>query len=209
MKAYLDTLQNKPDLSELERMRAYAEKANIPILEEDSMQLLLQVLTLTAARHVLEIGSAIGYSALRMAASDKGRNVTTIERDRHRYEQAHLFLADSCYNRSITLLYGDAFNHVDTLAEKQPYDALFIDAAKGHNKAFIETFTPFVKTGGVIIVDNVFLRGWAAEPDNAPERLQNIAKKVHDFNQWLRDHPHLDTWFHPVGDGLAVSFKFY
>lgn len=207
MNTYLETLREKNDDPVLSEMRLHAEKENVPILEEESMQLLLQVLALTNAKRVLEIGSAIGYSAFRMASDGARRSVTTVERDRHRYEQARSFLDRSSYQPSITLLHGDAFDYVEEISQDPSYDALFVDAAKSHNQAFIETFAPFVKRGGVIVVDNVLFKGWVADPAGAPKRLQNLAGNVHAFNDWFRNHPAFATRFHAVGDGLAVAIK--
>ncbi|QQK79590.1 O-methyltransferase [Salicibibacter cibi] len=207
MNAYLEMLRKQNDLPELNEMRSYAEKENVPILEEESMQLLLQVLALTNAERVLEIGSAIGYSALRMASDSRHRKVTTVERERERYEQARFFLARSDYRPSITLLYGDAFDYVEDIAKGPSYDALFVDAAKSHNQSFIDTFAPYVKRGGVIVVDNVLFKGWAANPTEAPKRLQKLARNIHAFNEWFQNHPDFATKFHAVGDGLAVGIK--
>ncbi|AXF57784.1 O-methyltransferase [Salicibibacter kimchii] len=207
MNVYLETLRKQNDLPELTEMRLFAEKENVPILEEESMQLLLQILALTNAKRVLEIGSAIGYSALRLVSGGFERKVTTVERDWKRYDQARFFLAHSSYRQSITLLHGDAFDYVEAIAKGPSFDALFIDAAKGYNQSFIETFAPYVKTGGVIVVDNVLFKGWAADPAGAPKRLQKLARNVHAFNEWFQNHPAFVTWFHAVGDGLAVGIK--
>ncbi|MBB6448573.1 putative O-methyltransferase YrrM [Geomicrobium halophilum] len=204
---YLQSLRKDTPILQVEKMRAYAEKENIPILEEESMELLLQVMDLVNAQHVLEIGSAIGYSALRIAASGNDRRVTTIERDADRYHQAESFLGGTCYNDDISLLYGDAFDFEKVLEEHKPYDALFIDASKGHNQAFVNTFSPMLKTGGVMVIDNVLFKGWVARPEEAPPRLQPLARKLRDFNEWLLEHPHFCTRIHPIGDGIAISIK--
>ncbi|QQK75692.1 O-methyltransferase [Salicibibacter cibarius] len=207
MNAYLERLRKQNKLPELGEMRLYAKKENIPILEEESMQLLLQVLALTNAERVLEIGSAIGYSALRMASDGSRRKITTVEKDRKRYEEARFFLTRSSYRQSITLLNGDAFDYEEDIAKGRPYDALFVDAAKSHNQSFIETFSPHVKRGGVIVVDNVLFKGWVANPLEAPKRLQKLARNINAFNEWFQNHPGFATKIHAVGDGLAVGIK--
>lgn len=90
---------------------------------------------------------------------------------------------------------------------KDPMIFLFVDASKGHNIRFVETFSPYLKPGGLMVVDNVLFKGWTYEPSEAPKRLQPLAKKMASFNEWLLKHPQFKTTIHPIGDGMAVAIK--
>lgn len=190
-------------------MRAYAEKNRIPILDEDSVAFLLLILQALKSERVLEIGTAIGYSALQMAYARDGMKVTTIERDVEKAADARTFIEQSRTKDAVSIVAGDALapETLDELTDKSPFDAVFIDAAKGKNHAFVEAFSPFVKPNGVIVIDNVLFRGWVTNPAIAPKRLQSLVKKIDTFNHWLVNHPSFETSIHSVGDGMAVAFK--
>lgn len=189
-------------------MESYAEIHHVPIMRLDGMDALIHLLKLQQATSVLEIGTAIGYSALRMAASNPELSISSIERDAERFQQAKRFVASSPFAAQIELFQADALEFDLTKLNNKTYDALFIDAAKGHYQSFFDMYEPLVKTGGVIYSDNIFLNGLTQIPiEEVPRRKRTMVRKLHEFTQQLQQNQQFDSYFYPIGDGLLVSKK--
>ncbi|WP_046173904.1 O-methyltransferase [Domibacillus indicus] len=191
----------------LAEMEQYAADHRVPIMEPVGMDTLLAMLKLQNPVRLLEIGTAIGYSALRMAEAVPQLHITTLERDEDRFEKAAQYISRSDSQDRIQLLLGDALELADKAAENGPFDAIFIDAAKGQYRRFFELYAPLLKTGGVIYSDNVLFKGYAAGTDAPTKRIEKIARKITGYNEWLTAHPGYDTSIIPSGDGIAVSIK--
>ncbi|WP_456273940.1 O-methyltransferase [Bacillus sp. AK031] len=189
----------------LTEMEEFAHKENVPIMELPGIETLLQVLRIQKPARILEIGTAIGYSALRMTEALPGAEIVTLERDEQRYNQALEFVSRSSQKDQVTILFGDALELEKEVEEKGPYDAIFIDAAKGQYKKFFDLYTPFLSNEGVIYSDNVLFKGMVAEETVENKRIRQMVKKIKEYNDWLMDHPDYLTVIIPVGDGLAVS----
>lgn len=189
-------------------MERYAEEHHVPIMRPDGMDALIHLLHLQNAESVLEVGSAIGYSALRMAAAEPKRFVSTIERDDLRYQQAQQFVKTSGHAHQIELFHADALEFQLDALKLALYDALFIDAAKGQYQLFFDRYAPLVKSGGVIYSDNIYLNGLTQIPmSEVPRRKRTMVRKLHEFAKALHDNPNYDSQFYPIGDGLLVSKK--
>lgn len=202
----ISTIKEKEE--HIVNMEKYAQEHHVPIMEPLGIEFLLQLIRISKPKRILEIGTAIGYSAIRMAEAYEEAHIVTIERDNVRYEQAILNIENSNLANRIEVIKDDAFDAIDTLGEKGPYDFLFIDAAKGQYKKFFETFTPFLNEEGIIISDNVLFRGYVAEEVQAEtSRLQKIANKVRNYNDWLFDQANFVTTIVPIGDGIAITVK--
>ncbi|WP_067837182.1 O-methyltransferase [Amphibacillus sediminis] len=184
-----------------------AVRDGIPIMEREGIDFIKQVIRLKQPKRALEIGSAIGYSALQMADASPDLSIITIERDQKRYQRAQVHLQDLDKNNQIELIFGDALDAIDIISQKGPYDLIFIDAAKGQYQRFFELYQPLLNSGGVIITDNVLFKGYVADSTGASKRLQALVKKIQRYNQWLSKHQLFDTIFLPIGDGIAVSTK--
>ena len=90
----------------------------------------------------------------------------------------------------------------------EPYDALFIDAAKGQYKRFFEKYSPFISAGGVIYCDNMFLHGMVLREDKElPRRKRTMVRNLKDFTRWVLSHPDYDTSLLPLGDGILIAIK--
>lgn len=188
-------------------MEDYAKEHNVPIMELDGIEAMLQLLRIQRPKKILEIGTAIGYSALRMISAVETAMVVTIERDKERYEKAEEFIKRSGKSPQITLIKGDALEEENQVRGLGPYDAIFIDAAKGQYKKFFEIYSRYLQHDGMIITDNVLFKGLVCEPDIESKRTRNLVTKINDFNRWLMGHPDYDSVILPVGDGVAVSKK--
>ncbi|WP_404347003.1 O-methyltransferase [Sutcliffiella horikoshii] len=191
------------------KMEKLAEKENVPIMDLVGMETLLQLLRLSTPKRILEIGAAIGYSAIRMAQAIPEVTIVTIERDEHRYLQAKAHIEQAGLQDRIQLILGDALEVSDQVEKEAPFDFIFVDAAKGQYERFFTMYETLLNEAGIIITDNVLFRGMVAEDHDSiePKRIRNLVKKIDRYNRWLMEHPDYITTILPVGDGIAISKK--
>ncbi|MCM3237095.1 O-methyltransferase [Heyndrickxia oleronia] len=190
-----------------QEMEHYARENGVPIMELAGIEVLLQLISMQKPRKILEIGTAIGYSAMRMADALTDVQIVTIERDDERHEQAIKNIKQSQYVNKINVLKGDALEIVEEVKKFGPFDAIFIDAAKGQYMKFFELYTPFLTKDGYVYTDNVLFKGLVAEENIENKRIRNLVGKIKKYNEWLVNHEDYLTTIIPVGDGLAVSRK--
>jgi predicted O-methyltransferase YrrM len=186
-------------------MESYASEHNVPIMELSGIETMLQLLRIQQPQKILEVGTAIGYSALRMAHALPDAQIVTIERDVERIEVAEQFINRSEHSNQITVITGDALEVEDAVSGHASFDVIFIDAAKGQYKKFFEIYSKYLNDDGMIITDNVLFKGLVAEPVIETKRIRNLVKKIDEFNHWLMNHPDFDSVILPVGDGVAIS----
>jgi predicted O-methyltransferase YrrM len=197
-----------PERNELlKEMECNAKQNGVPIMELAGMEAMLQILRIKEPEKILEIGTAIGYSALRMAFALSETKIITIERDEERLKLAEEFVLRSGLGNQINLIKGDALEVESDILQQAPYDAIFIDAAKGQYKKFFELYSKYLNQDGIIITDNVLFKGLVCEAEIESKRTRNLVKKIDDFNHWLMNHPDYFTIILPVGDGVAISKK--
>lgn len=190
-------------------MEDYAKENKVPIMELVGIEALLQLLRIQDSKKILEVGTAIGYSALRMAEALPNASIVTIERDLERIQTAEEYMSRSKHGEQILLIKGDALEVEELVSGQAPYDTIFVDAAKGQYKKFFEIYSKYLSVDGVIITDNVLFKGLVTESESEIEskRIRNLVKKIDGFNQWLMNHPDYHTVILPVGDGIAISKK--
>ena len=203
---YLQTLV--PSRNELlSEMEEYAKENGVPIMELTGMESMLQILKIQKPRKILEIGTAIGYSALRMAHTLPEVSILTIERDEERIEKAYHFIERADMKSRIRIIQGDALETESDVSSEGPFDCIFIDAAKGQYKRFFEIYEKYLAPGGLILSDNVLFKGLVAleQDEIESKRTKNLVKKIKGYNEWLVSKEEYDTVILPVGDGLAIS----
>ncbi|MFG6148431.1 O-methyltransferase [Halobacillus sp. B23F22_1] len=203
---YLQSLL-PPVSKEIKDLEIYAAKHKIPIMEPLGIDFLMQLIRIHKPRKILEIGTAIGYSALRMLEAYQKAEIITIERDSVRYEEAKKNFNTFDKEKQIHLIHGDALDVKDEVVNSGLFDLIFIDAAKGKYEEFFNLYAPLLKDSGIIVSDNVLFKGAVAHPEEAPERLQKLACKVRTFNQLLKDNNYYHTSIVPIGDGVAITVK--
>ncbi|KAA6448798.1 O-methyltransferase [Bacillus swezeyi] len=205
---YLEQLI-KPRPPEIMKLEAYAEEHGVPIMEPTGIEALLQLLSLKNPKKILEIGTAIGYSSIRMALALPEAEIFTIERDERRYQEAIQNIQSFQLENRIRVFFGDALSESDAVHSMAPYDALFIDAAKGQYQKFFTIYEKMLAEGGIIFTDNVLFKGLVAGDYNQIEnkRMKKLVSKIDHYNHWLMEHPDYQTAILPIGDGLAVSKK--
>jgi predicted O-methyltransferase YrrM len=206
LQEYIDNLI-PTRLGILAEMEEYAKEHQVPIMEAAGIEAMLQILRIQKAESILEVGTAIGYSALRMAYALPNAKIVTIERDEERLAKAKLYIDKAGKGAQISIIFGDALETELQASQQGPYDAIFIDAAKGQYKRFFEMYSAYLKPGGIVVTDNVLFKGLVATQESPTKRIRNLVKKIDDFNKWLMSNPDYDTVILPVGDGVAISVK--
>lgn len=186
-------------------MEEYAKEHNVPIIEKDSITLIMKYIKTNKIKNILEIGSAIGYSAILMASVDKDITVTTIERDETRYMECLKNVKKCGFEQKINVVFQDA---LDVNLSNVSYDMIFIDAAKAQSIKFFEKFKYFLKDNGVIITDNLKFHGNVGKSSEIESKnLRSLVEKIENYIEFLKENKEFDTNFYDVGDGLAVSVK--
>ncbi len=190
----------------IEEMEEYARNKNVPIIEKESITFIMKYIKLNNVKNILEIGSAIGYSAILMASVAEDVKVTTIERDETRYMECLKNVKKCGMDKKITVVYQDALEV--NLTDKIEYDLIFIDAAKGQYTKFFEKFKYFLAPGGIIITDNLKFHGYVGSKKKIESKnLEGIVKKIEKYILFLKENEEFETKFYDVGDGLSVSVK--
>ncbi|TWH48920.1 O-methyltransferase [Sporomusa sp. KB1] len=188
----------------LAEMEAYAITHNVPVITRESGQLLQTVTATAAPKSVLEIGTAIGYSTLLLAASiAPGGKITTLEQDADRILVARQFLAQAGVLDQIELIAGNAGEVVSGLTGS--FDLVFIDAAKGQYLDYLYKVMDKLSPGAIVIADNVLFRGWVLGNQATPRRFRTIVKRLQAYLDFVTNDARFDTVIHQTGDGMAVS----
>ncbi|MCR5787731.1 MAG: O-methyltransferase [Bacilli bacterium] len=186
-------------------MENYANEHNVPIIEKDSIAFIMKYIKAHNIKNVLEIGSAIGYSAILMASASQDVYVTTIERDEARYMECLKNVKACGLDKKINVVYQDA---LEVNLSNVEYDLIFIDAAKGQYTKFFEKFKYFLSKDGTIITDNLKFHGHVGKSNRIESsNLRNLVKKIEGYIEFLQDNKEFDTKFYDVGDGLSVSVR--
>lgn len=204
--AYIQSfIQPRNDL--LLEMEKFAQEHHVPIMQLAAIDVLNQLLRIQKPTSILEIGTAIGYSALRMAEALPDCRIVTIERDSERVELAKVFIARSANANRITVIEGDALE-VDVEGIQPTFDAVFIDAAKGQYQRFFEKYAPLVPSGGILYIDNMYMHGLSdLDIKEVPRRKRTMIRNLKNFTDWIMQHPDYTCAFMPVGDGLLLCLK--
>lgn len=180
----------------------YAHENNIPIMLSDGIEFLLKYIKENNIKNVLEIGSAIGYSAIRMSLVDKDIKVTTIERDEERYQEAIKNIGDFGLENQINIIFNDAFE----VELDDKYDLIFIDAAKSQYIKFFEKFKDNLNDNGVIISDNLNFHGLVHEDEKKLSRnVRGLVRKLNNYVEFLKNNKEFKTGFYDIGDGISIS----
>lgn len=188
----------------LKEIEKYAEKENVPIMQKRGINFLCKLIKRNNVKTILEIGSAIGYSSIKMALLDKNIKITTIERDEIRYLEAIKNIKKCNVEDQITLILGDALDvEIDG-----KFDLIFIDAAKSQYIKFFNKYSKNLNNNGIIISDNMDFHGFVKNPEKIRNRnLRQLVNKIKKYILFLKENTDFETKFYKTGDGIAVSVK--
>ncbi len=204
MSKYLQELNEKDYPKIVYEVMEQAKSLRTPIISQEGLSLLIQVIKISKAKKVLEIGSAIGYSAM-MIALLTDAFVLTIERDKSVYQLAKSNIEKAELTNRVNLVLADALDY--ELAEND-FDVIFIDAAKAQYQKFLEKYKNNLKTGGIVICDNLLFHGLVEnEKEIESKRILQLVKKISSFNTYLVHHQEFDTYIYEIGDGISISIK--
>lgn len=180
----------------------YAKENNVPIMMKDGIEFLTQYIKENNVKTILEIGSAIGYSAIKMALVDKSIKVTTIERDTSRFNEAVKNIKEFNLENQIEIINADALEYE---IDKQ-YDLIFIDAAKAQYIKFFEKYKNNLKQNGTIISDNLDFHGLVKNPELTSNRnTKQLVRKINTYIEFLKENKEFKTEFISLGDGIGIS----
>lgn len=190
---------------EIKAMREYAEENNVPIMMEDGINFLTTFVIKHQTKNVLEVGTAIGYSAIMLALASPNLKITSIERDHERYLEAVKNIKKFNLEDRITLIYKDASD----VELNDKFDLIFIDAAKGKNMSFFKKFSKNLSKDGFIVTDNINFHGYVNKDESEikTRNLRGLVRKIKDYINFLKDNDEYKTVFYEVGDGISVSKK--
>ncbi len=189
--------------SEIREIKSYALDHKIPIMVDEGIDFLTTFVIKHQIKNVLEIGTAIGYSAIMMALANPNLKVTSIERDKERYLEALKNIKKLNLENRITLIFKDALD----VKLNDTFDLIFIDAAKGQNIHFFENFEKNLQNHGYIITDNIDFHGYVAKEESEikSHNLRALVRKIKQYITFLKENEAYHTTFYKTGDGIAVS----
>ena len=190
---------------ELEKIKQKALEEHIPIIMDDTLEVIEKYLKENKPHKILEIGTAVGYSAIcftEILAEDG--QIDTIERDNERVKEAKENIKKAEVENKINIYEGDAVEILPTLKNK--YDVIFIDAAKGKYPFFLKEALRMLNTNGIIFADNILYKGYVMSDYNK-HKQRTAVRNLREYIKEVNENPELETEILEVGDGLAISKK--
>ena len=188
---------------ELEKIKQKALEEHIPIIMDDTLEVVDRILKEVQPKRILEIGTAVGYSAMCFSEYLQGDGkIDTIERDEERIAEAKVNIKNVGVEDKINIYEGDAVEILPTLNDK--YDVVFIDAAKGKYPFFLKEALRMIKPTGVILADNILYKGYVMSDYNK-HKQRTAVRNLREYIKEVTEDPNLETEILEVGDGLAVS----
>jgi len=182
----------------------YAKINNVPIMMKDGIEYLTNYIKENNIKNILEIGTAIGYSAIKMCLVNNDIKVTTIERDEIRYKEALKNIKIFNLEDRITVIYKDALE----VELNEQFDLIFIDAAKSQYIKFFEKYDKNLKIGGVMFSDNLNFHGLTHTDKVIESRnVRGIVRKLNNYITYLKELKSYNTTFLDIGDGISISIK--
>ncbi len=200
---YLQKVNLKETNELLISLKEDAFKNNVPIITDEGINFINQIISLSNAKTILEIGTAIGYSAINMALKNDVF-ITTIERDEKMYNQAFKNVKKASLEKQIRLINKDALEINDE--EIKMFDLIFIDAAKAQSINFFNKFKKHLNAKGVIITDNLLFHDLIDKKADT-RNLRQLLRKIDNFNQFIVTQEDFNTYLYQLGDGMSLSIK--
>ena len=188
----------------LKELEKYAKENSVPISQPEAIRLTEILLKLKNPEKILEVGTAIGYSAIRMALSSEA-SITTIEISDEMADKAEENIKNAGFSDRIRVLRGDAAEVLKTVDGE--FDVIFIDAAKGHYMDFFNECERLLKKGGLLISDNVLYKGMTATDELVVRRKITIVRRLRAYLEMLKENENYSTAIIPIGDGVALSIR--
>lgn len=187
----------------LKKIKQKALDEHIPIIMDETLEVIKEIFKKNNPKRILEIGTAVGYSAICFVqASSKDTIIDTIELDEQRAKEALENIKTMNMEKNINVIIGNAVDILPTLKEK--YDIIFIDAAKGKYPFFLEQALRLVNPTGIILADNILYKGYVMSDYNK-HKQRTAVRNLREYIKEATENEHLSTEILEVGDGLAVT----
>lgn len=180
-----------------------AETYNIPIIRESERQLLFKTVYENKPKRILEIGTAIGFSALLMATANDDAIIDTVEKDTKRFERAKKAIEDANMTERINCISGDADNVISELSGN--YDFVYLDGPKGQYLNHLKKIEKILSEKAVIVADNVLFKGLVKSVEYPPHRYRTIVVRLREYLEYVNRE--YSTVIYEEGDGMAISFR--
>ena len=187
-------------------LEKYAKENEVPISQPESIRMIEVLLKIMGAKRILEIGSAIGYSAIRMSRAT-GAEVVTIEISDEMADIAEKNISEAGLEKKITLLRGDGLEVLSKMEGEGLFDAVFVDAAKGQYMEIFPHCERLLRLGGILISDNILYKGMTATDELVVRRKITIVRRLRAYLEMLKNNKTFSTSIVPIGDGVAISYK--
>ena len=190
---------------DIKKIRNKALNEKVPIMQDDGIEFLLNFIKSKNIKKILEIGTAVGYSAIRMASINPLIKVTSIERDNTRYIEAVRNVNNEHLDNRINLIFKDAMDV--NFDRDTKFDLIFIDAAKGKNTDFFLKFKENLSNDGYIVTDNLKFHGLVDKPLEEIEsrNVRGLVRKIRSYIEFLKSNEEFETEFYDIGDGVSIS----
>jgi len=190
----------------IKELEDFAIENRVPIVQKETAKFLELMITMNRPKKILELGTAIGYSAILMNQASGGHSeITTIERDEKMIKIAEANIEKYGLQSKITIIKGDCLEILENLQDE--FDMIFMDAGKGHYNHFLPHCLRLLKKEGVLIADNVLFRGMVASKEIATRRKITIIKRMKSYLELVSNNDELITSVIPMGDGISVTIR--
>ena len=187
----------------IDNIKQKALENHIPIIMDETLEVLDNILGKIKPKRILEIGTAVGYSAICFSKYlDENGKIDTIERDEERIAEAKVNIEKVGLSDKINIYEGDAVEILPTLNEK--YDVVFIDAAKGKYPFFLKEALRMINQNGIILADNILYKGYVMSDYNK-HKQRTAVRNLREYIKEVTENPNIETEILEVGDGLAIS----
>lgn len=202
IKDYLNELYPEHP-KEIREIEDFAHKNSVPIMERESLEVLKYIIKIHKPKKILELGTAIGYSAIIMASIDNDIKITTMDRSEKFVSYAVENIKKFNLEDRIEIVFGEIDENLDKLSDT--YDLIMFDAGKSHYSEYFDKTMRLIDNGGIIFSDNVLFKGLIANDDLVPRRQRTITRNMREYLEFLTNSPGISSVVLPVGDGLAIS----
>lgn len=192
----------------LHELEEYARENSVPIVEPETARFLSVMTKIIRPSKILEIGCAIGYSAILMAEglAENGK-ITTLEYSSDMVALARKNIATAKLSDKIEVVEADAKEYLSIIKDDSSFDLIFLDGPKAHYIYMLDECVRLLRPGGIIISDNVLYKGMTADDNHVIRRKITIVKRLRKYIDALMAHDRLETSLIPLGDGVTVSLK--
>ena len=189
----------------LENLKSYAQKNNVPISKDDTIEFIINTINENNFKQILEIGTAIGFGSINMAKNTNCEHIDTVEIDEKIHKLAKDNVIQNNVQDKITLHNIDAKVYIESCDKK--YDFIYLDGPKGQYINYLPNLLNLLDENGIIIADNIFFHGMVTNEIVTPESCRSMIKGLHKFVDFIITDKNLNSHIYNIGDGVAVIKK--